>query len=63
MVLAQQVAGSRLVLSPHEALVAGGPAGEFEERVQPLFRAGHIGLLVTGLQRGLRRDRPDGMTS
>jgi len=42
----QHAAGSRLVLSPHEALVAGGPAEEFEQRVQALLRGGYRHLVV-----------------
>jgi anti-anti-sigma factor len=38
--------GSRLVLSPQEALVAGGPAEELEHRVQDLFRQGHLHVVV-----------------
>jgi anti-anti-sigma factor len=45
--------GERLVLSPSEALVAGGPAEEFEQRVQGLFRDGYRHL-VTDL-RGVSR--------
>jgi anti-anti-sigma factor len=33
--------GSRLVLSPQEPLIAGGPAEELERRVQELFRQGY----------------------
>jgi anti-anti-sigma factor len=40
------VPGRRVVLSPQEALVAGGPAEEFEQRVQSLLRDGHRDLLV-----------------
>jgi anti-anti-sigma factor len=40
------VPGRRVVLSPQEALVAGGPAEEFEQRVQTLLRDGHQDLLV-----------------
>jgi anti-anti-sigma factor len=32
--------GQRLVLSPQEALVAGGPAEELEQRIQDVFRRG-----------------------
>jgi anti-anti-sigma factor len=39
-------AGSRLVLSPSEALIAGGPAEAFEQQVQTLFREGHRHLVV-----------------
>jgi len=38
-----------LVLSPHEPLVAGGPAEDFERRVQALFRQGYRHL-VTDLE-------------
>jgi len=38
--------GSRLVLSPQEALVAGGPAEELEHRVQDLFRQGYQHVVV-----------------
>ena len=40
------VAGDQLVLSPQEGLVGGGPAEEFEQRVQELFRDGHHHLAV-----------------
>jgi anti-anti-sigma factor len=46
MSVEQRAAGSRLVLSLHEALVAGGPAEEFEQRVQTLLRAGYHHLVV-----------------
>lgn len=36
-----RVRGSRLVLAPQEALVAGGPATEFEASVQELFNGGY----------------------
>ncbi len=35
-----------LVLSPHEPLVAGGPAEDFERRVQALFRQGYRHLVT-----------------
>jgi anti-anti-sigma factor len=38
--------GSRLVLSPQEPLIAGGPAEELERRVQELFRQGYRHVLV-----------------
>jgi anti-anti-sigma factor len=38
--------GDRLVLSPQEPLVAGGPAETFEENVRNLFRTGHRHLIV-----------------
>jgi anti-anti-sigma factor len=37
---------SRLVLSPQEALVAGGPAEELERRVQELFRQGYRHVIL-----------------
>ena len=37
--------GDRLVLSPQEALVAGGAAEAFERHIQQLFRAGHRQLV------------------
>jgi anti-anti-sigma factor len=46
MSVEQRAAGSRLVLSPHEALLAGGPAEEFERRVQALLRGGYRHLVV-----------------
>jgi anti-anti-sigma factor len=39
-------AGYRLVLSPREALVAGGPAEELEHRIQDLFRLGYQHVVV-----------------
>ncbi len=53
MAVVADSAGERFVLSPSEALVAGGPAEEFEQRVQSLFRDGHRNL-VTDL-RGVSR--------
>lgn len=41
MNLSTRVRANRLVLSPHDSLVAGGPAGEFETSVQGLFKAGY----------------------
>jgi anti-anti-sigma factor len=38
--------GQRLVLSPQEALVAGGPAEELEQRIQDLFRRGFSHVVV-----------------
>ena len=38
--------GDRLVLSPQEALVAGGAAEAFERHVQELFRSGYRHLVV-----------------
>lgn len=49
MPVSEQAVGDRFVLSPQEALVAGGPAEEYEERVQTLFREGHR-RLVTDLR-------------
>ena len=48
-----QAPGSRLVLSPQEDLVAGGPAEELERRVQELFRQGyrHVVLDCRGVTR------------
>lgn len=42
----ERTARSRLVLSPHEPLIAGGHAEEFERRVQQLSRQGHRHLVV-----------------
>lgn len=38
--------GARLVLSPQEALVAGGPAEELERRIQALYREGYRHVVV-----------------
>src|SRR5215217_1541254 len=46
MTVTQDAVGRRVVLSPQEGLVAGGPAEEFEQRVQTLFRNGSTNLLV-----------------
>jgi anti-sigma B factor antagonist len=46
MTVTQDAGGRRVVLSPQEALVAGGPAEEFERRVQALFRDRSTDLLV-----------------
>ena len=46
MSLTQDSLGRRVVLSPQEALIAGGPAEEFEQRVQALLRDGYHDLLV-----------------
>jgi anti-anti-sigma factor len=46
MTVTQNAAGHRLVLSPQEGLVAGGPAEEFEAHVHRLFRDGYLHLLV-----------------
>jgi anti-anti-sigma factor len=39
-------ARGHFVVSPQEALVEGGPAKEFEQRVQALFREGHRHVVV-----------------
>jgi anti-anti-sigma factor len=41
-----EAAGKRLVLSPQEPLVAGGPAEEYERRVQELLASGHHHLII-----------------
>ncbi len=41
-----KASGDGLILSPREALVAGGPAEEFEQRVQELFKAGYRNLVT-----------------
>jgi anti-anti-sigma factor len=46
MTVTQNAVGRRVVLSPQEGLVAGGPAEEFEQRIQTLLRDGHHDLLV-----------------
>src|SRR5918994_554351 len=46
MTVTQDAAGHRLVVSPQEGLVAGGPAEEFEARIQRLFRGGYHHLIV-----------------
>jgi anti-anti-sigma factor len=46
MTVNQDAVGRRVVLSPEQGLVAGGPAEEFEQRIQTLFREGHHDLLV-----------------
>lgn len=46
MPVTQDAVGRRVVLSPQEALVAGGPAEEFEQRIQALLRDGYHDLLV-----------------
>jgi len=53
MAVPTKVTGDGLVLSPREELVAGGPAEEFERRLQDLFQAGYR-RLVTDL-RGVTR--------
>jgi anti-anti-sigma factor len=42
----QRTAGTRLVLSPHEPLVEGGAAEEFERRTQALLADGHRHLVI-----------------
>ena len=46
MAVPTKVAGDGLILSPREALVAGGPAEEFESRIQELFKAGYRHLVT-----------------
>jgi anti-anti-sigma factor len=46
MTVTQDAVGRRVVLSPQEGLVGGGPAEEFEQRIQALLRDGHHDLLV-----------------
>jgi anti-anti-sigma factor len=46
MTVTQDAVGRRIVLSPQEGLVAGGPAEEFEQRIQALLRDGYHDLLV-----------------
>ena len=46
MTVTQDAVGRRVVLSPQEGLVAGGPAEEFEQHIQRLLREGHHDLLV-----------------
>jgi anti-anti-sigma factor len=46
MTVTQDAVGRRVVLSPQEGLVAGGPAEEFEQRIQSLLRDGHHDLVV-----------------
>ena len=46
MALTESPSGHRLVVSPHEELVAGGLAEEFESRLQRLFRGGYHHLIV-----------------
>ncbi len=41
-----KASGDGLILSPREALVAGGAAEEFEQRVQDLFKAGYRNLVT-----------------
>ncbi|MBI3047692.1 MAG: STAS domain-containing protein [Acidobacteria bacterium] len=42
----KQVSGTRVVLSPHEPLVEGGAAEEFERSIQELLTGGHRHLVV-----------------
>jgi hypothetical protein len=44
--MATRSAGDRLVLSPQEPLVAGGPVEAFERRLRQLYRAGHRHQIV-----------------
>lgn len=46
MAVTERREGRRLVISPHESLVGGGPAEEFERRVQALFRDGFRDLII-----------------
>jgi anti-anti-sigma factor len=46
MAVPTKVTGDGLILSPREALVAGGPAEEFESRIQELFKAGYRHLVT-----------------
>ena len=46
MSISTRARGNRLILSPSEALVAGGPAGDFERSVQELFKAGYRHLVT-----------------
>jgi anti-anti-sigma factor len=46
MTVAQSSVGRRVVLSPQEGLVAGGPAEDFEQRVQDLYRNGTTEVLA-----------------
>jgi anti-sigma B factor antagonist len=55
MAVPTKVTGEGLVLSPREELVAGGPAEEFERRLQSLFQAGYR-RLVTDLSGVTRID-------
>jgi anti-anti-sigma factor len=43
---ARSASTERLVLSPQEPLVAGGPAEEFERRIQDVFKSGYLHVLV-----------------
>lgn len=46
MSVSTRASGNRLVLSPREDLVAGGPARDFESSVQELFKAGYRHLVT-----------------
>jgi anti-anti-sigma factor len=46
MSVSTRASGNRLVLSPREDLVAGGPARDFESSVQALFKAGYRHLVT-----------------
>src|SRR4030095_15433457 len=37
---------ARLLLSPQEALIAGGPAEELERRIQDVFKAGYQHVVI-----------------
>ena len=43
---AKQTKSGRLLLSPQEPLVAGGPAEEFERRIQEVFKSGQEHLVI-----------------
>ena len=36
----------RLLLSPQEALIAGGPAEELERRIQDVFKTGYEHVVI-----------------
>jgi anti-anti-sigma factor len=44
--VSEHTSGKRLVLAPREALVAGGPAEECEQRMQALLRSGYRQIVV-----------------
>lgn len=46
MSVSTRASGNRLVLSPREDLVAGGPARDFEWSVQELFKTGYRHLVI-----------------
>ncbi len=46
MAIPEQAVGDFLVLSPQGRLAMGGPAEEFEQRVQELVAEGHIQLVA-----------------